>query len=119
MRHSVWRIAHRDRWNSGFLDQALNQTHGLMTFRSDRHQKKDVDPGGFDPGNKFRNRFFDQGYRVVDIAEAILRVGQFADDAFILQLHEALDGKDDVEVLLGQQPEPLALHNIIKEANMG
>jgi hypothetical protein len=36
-----------------------------------------------------------------------------------LQLHEALDGKDDVEVLLGQQPEPLALHNIIKEANMG
>jgi hypothetical protein len=39
VRHSVGGIAHRDRGNSRFLDQALNQTHGLMTFRSDRHEK--------------------------------------------------------------------------------
>ena len=73
-----------------------------MTFRSDRHQKKNVDPGGFDAGNKFRNRFFYQSNSVVDIAEAVMRIGQFADDAFIFQFHEALDGKDDVEVLLRQ-----------------
>ena len=29
-------------------------------------------------------------------------IGQFADDAFCFQFHEALDGKDDVEVLFRQ-----------------
>ena len=37
--HAVGGIAHRDSGNSRFLYQALNQTHGLMTFRSDRHQE--------------------------------------------------------------------------------
>ncbi len=37
--HSVGGIARRDSGNSGFLYQTLNQTHGLMTFRSDRHQE--------------------------------------------------------------------------------
>ena len=39
VRHSIAGIAHRNSGNSRFLDQALNQTHGLMAFRSDRHQK--------------------------------------------------------------------------------
>ena len=39
VRHSVGGITHRDGGNAGFLYQALNQTHGLMAFRSDRHQE--------------------------------------------------------------------------------
>ena len=73
-----------------------------MAFRSDRHQEEDVDPCGFDPGNEFWNRFCDQRHRVVDIAEAVMRIGQLADDAFLFQFDEALDGKDDVHVLLCQ-----------------
>ena len=100
--HSLGGIARRDSGNSGFLYQTLNQTHGLMTFRSDRHQEEDVDPCGFDLGNEFWNRFCDQSHSVVDIAEAVMRIGQFADDAFIFQFDQALDGKDDVDVLLCQ-----------------
>lgn len=44
MRHAVGGIAHGDGPQTGFLGHALNQTHGLMAFGSDRQQKKDIDP---------------------------------------------------------------------------
>jgi hypothetical protein len=90
MSHSVGGISHRDSGNSRFLHQALNQTHGLMTFRSNRHQEEDLDPCGLDSGNEFWNRFCDQRHNVVDIAEAVMRIGQIADNAFIFQLDQAL-----------------------------
>ena len=90
--HAVCGITHGDGGNSRFLYQALNQTHGLMTFRSDRYQEEDVDPRGFDPGDEFWNRFCDQRHNVIDIAETVMGIGQPADNTVLFQFDKALDG---------------------------
>jgi len=81
---------------------ALNQTHGLMTLGSNRHQDECIDLCRLDAGNKFGDRFCDQADNVVNIAEAVIRLRQLADNALFFQVNEALKGKDDVEVLLRQ-----------------
>src|SRR5208283_846055 len=99
--HSVGRVPHGDGRYPRFLNHPLNQTHGLMALRSDRHKEKDVDRLGLYPRNELRNRLFDQGYRIVDIAEAVVSFHESADDFFFFQLDEALEGENDIEVLLG------------------
>ncbi len=100
--HPVGRVAEGDGGYSRLLHQALNQTHGLMTLGSNRHQKECIDPCRLDAGNKFGDRLCDQADNIVNVAEAVIRLRQFADDAVFLQVNEALKGKDDVEVLLCQ-----------------
>jgi len=100
--HPVGRVTHGDGGNTRFLCHLLNQTHGLMTLGSDRHQEEDIDPFGLDPGNEFWNRLRDQGHHVVDIAEAVVRLRHLADNIFLFQFDETFDGKDNVDILLRQ-----------------
>lgn len=73
--HVVGHVAHGNSADSGFLYHALNQTHGLMALGSNRHQEQHIDPCCLDPANKLRNSVRDQGLDVVDIAEAVVRLG--------------------------------------------
>jgi hypothetical protein len=58
--HTIGRVARRDGGNPRFFYQTLNQTHGLMTLRSDRHQKNDVDSRSYNQGYKLWNCFCNQ-----------------------------------------------------------
>ena len=73
-----------------------------MTLGSNRHQDECIDLCRHDAGRKFGDRFCDQADNVVNIAEAVIRLRQLADNALFFQVNEALKGKDDVEVLLRQ-----------------
>ncbi len=48
-RHPVGRVPHGDGRYPCVFDHPLNQTHGLMAFRSDRHKEKDVNRLGLNP----------------------------------------------------------------------
>lgn len=100
--HPIWRIAHGDGGNPCLLCHPLNQTHGLMTFRSDRHQEKDVNPFGPDPGKEFWDRPCNQCHHVVDITEAVMDFRHLTDDIFLFQFDKTVDGKDNINVLLRQ-----------------
>ena len=74
--HAIRTVAHGQGRDAGGLHHPLNQTHGLMAFRSDRHRKQ----GGHSlfPETLYQKRgaFLDQGHHVVDIAEAVIGGGQ-------------------------------------------
>jgi len=79
-----------------FLNNPLNQTHDLMALRSDRHKEKDVDRLGLYPRNELGYRFFDQGCRIVDIAEAVTGFSEsewsgWLEFILILQFREFLE----------------------------
>ena len=109
--HPVGRVTEGDGGDSRLLHQTLNQTHGLMTFGSNRHQDECIDLGRLDAGNKFGDRFRNQADDVVNVAEAVICLCQLADDALFLQFNEALKGKDDVEVLLRQAVVVVSMGN--------
>jgi hypothetical protein len=109
--HPVGRVAHGDGRKSRFFRHPLNQTHGLMTLGSDRHQEEDVHPFGFDPREEPRDRLCDQGHDIIDIAEAIMRIRHLADDPFIFQFDDAVNGKDRVDVLRRQAVVVMGMSN--------
>ena len=86
MAHAVSHIAYRYGGNSGCFDLTLNQTHGLMAFRSDRHQEQHIHAGRPDPVDELRDSLGNQRFDVVNIAETVMCLGQLADDAFLFQL---------------------------------
>ena len=88
--HPVGHVPHGDCRYPRFLDRPLNQTHGLMALRSDRHKEKEVNRLGLYPRYELGKRPFNQGNHIVDIAEAVVGFRQLADDFFFFQFDETL-----------------------------
>ena len=88
--HAIGRVPHGDSRKSRFLCHPLDQTHGLMALGSDRHQEQDIDPLGLEAPDHLRRGPSHERLDVVDIAEAVMRLGQLSDDPFRFQLDEAL-----------------------------
>ena len=86
----------------GIFDSSLNQSHGLMADGSARGQKSDVDLGLLEFLSHLLGCPFSEGSRIGDEAhEPVIHLRKSTDNIFILQLPQAVDGENAVDVPVG------------------
>ncbi len=93
------KIGKRDRWNAHLLNCPRDQSHGLVTDRSDRHQQRRVGAGCRDLVGDGACSGSSKGAGIRDIAhEAIADRCDPADDPVGCELTEPVDGVDTVVI---------------------
>ncbi len=86
---------HPDGGDPGLFDRSLDQSHGLIADASGGGQQDQVDAVPAEPVRDLPGRGADQGGDVpaVDMPhEGVVALGQLADDAFLLQFPQPVEG---------------------------